>query len=111
MRARFVQKPLAPGQGTAVVAVVEDNGLFVQPVRFELRNDLTDLLVHLHHPVVVLCPVPADCIGIRMVGWERDLARVVHQWLFSVMDLAFVAYADVVDMEKGLTLPTISIMS
>ena len=100
-QARVVRVPLGPRNSRAVVAVIKDNRVVREAVRFQLGENLPGLGVHLGHFVVVLSPVLSDFRSVRMVGGNPDFGRIVDCLVRTFPNLRFMRRHEVEHSEEG----------
>ena len=74
VQSAFVGIALAAGQDAPVITKVEDERVFEQAVRFELRHQPADLLVDDTDAIEVTCVGVSEGRCVRMIG--RQLHRL-----------------------------------
>ena len=69
--------PLVSGHARSMIGVKENDRVFRQPVLFQLYEDVADLFVHGRHAVMEPGDGLAHDRGIRVVGWQSYLGRIM----------------------------------
>ena len=102
MHSAGIEEALTPCHHSAVIGIVNNDGVLVESVFFQSCDALGNIAVHPLHRIGILRVVFANYREIRMIGKKSHLRGIVLHLIHSSMRLALMAGRRVVDAEERL---------